>query len=381
MTLIHATAALTPAGDISPWWLRLQGEVIVDAGPGEPPESADLTIADGVLSPGFVDVHVHGGGGASFLDGADAARTARAAHLHHGTTTMLASLVTDPYPALWESLEGLRPLVDSGELAGVHLEGPWLNPRRRGAHRHEHLRSPDLQVLGEFLASGLVRMVTLAPELDGGMQAVAQIVDAGVVAAVGHTEASYEQTGQALAGGASVGTHLFNAMPSLHHRTPGPIAALLEDPRAWVELIADGIHVHPSVLRLAFTAKPQGCVLVSDAMSAAAAADGRYRLGDLQVQVDDGEARVVEDSGELGSIAGSTLTVSAAVRHTVQAADIPLAQALVAATAHPARMVGLEGVGVLAPGHRADLVLLDDDLQVTGVMVEGAWLSGSAPPS
>ncbi|GAA1178006.1 N-acetylglucosamine-6-phosphate deacetylase [Nesterenkonia xinjiangensis] len=378
MTLVHASAALTPDGDISPWWVRLRGEVIVEAGPGEPPEPAEVTIAEGVLSPGFVDVHVHGGGGASFLDGPDAARTARAAHLRHGTTTMLASLVTDPYPAMRTSLAGLRPLVDSGEIAGVHLEGPWLNSRRRGAHHEEHLRDPDAEVLDEFLATGLIRMVTLAPELAGGMEAVSRIVESGVVAAVGHTEASYEQTRQALARGASVGTHLFNAMPSLHHRRPGPIAALLEDPEAWVELIADGIHVHPSVQRLAFTTKAQRCVLVSDAMSAAAAADGRYRLGSLEVRVDGGEARVVEASGELGSIAGSTLTVSAAVRHSVLTADIPLAQALIAATANPARMVGLEDVGALAPGNRADLVLLDDDLQVTGVMSRGVWQPGTA---
>lgn len=376
MTLIHASAALTPDGDISPWWVRLQGEMIVEAGPGEPPAPADVSIETGVLSPGFVDVHVHGGGGASFLDGPEAARTARAAHLRHGTTTMLASLVTDPYPALWESLEGLRQLVESGELAGVHLEGPWLNPRRRGAHHEEHLRDPDDEALRGFLSTGLVRMVTVAPELPGGMEAVAQIVDAGVVAAVGHTEASYEQTREALEHGATVGTHLFNAMPGLHHRAPGPIGALLEDPDTWVELIVDGIHVQPSVQRLAFSAKPQGCVLVSDAMSAAAAEDGRYRLGSLEVQVDGGEARVLEPSGELGSIAGSTLTISAAVRHSVLGAGIPVAQALVAATANPARMIGLEGIGALQEGSRADLVVLDDDLQVTGVMSQGAWFSG-----
>ncbi|GAA3055307.1 MULTISPECIES: N-acetylglucosamine-6-phosphate deacetylase [Actinomycetes] len=380
MTLIHATAALTPAGDVSPWWLRLQGERIVESGPGAPPAPADVSIEHGVLSPGFVDVHVHGGGGASFLDGAEAARTVRAAHLRHGTTTMLASLVTDPYPVMRDSLAGLRELVESGEIAGVHLEGPWLNARRRGAHHEEHLRAPDLQALDEFLATGLIRMVTLAPELPGGLEAVRRLVDAGVVAAVGHTDADYDLIREALTHGASVGTHLFNAMPSLHHRAPGPVAALLEDPDAWVELIADGVHVHPAAQRLAFTVKPHRCVLVSDAMSAAAADDGRYRLGSLEVQVDDGEARVVEPSGELGSIAGSTLTISAAVRHSVRRAQLPLDQVLQAATAHPAQMVGLEEVGTLAAGSLADLVVLDDALEVRAVMTRGAWLEG-APSS
>ena len=194
------------------------------------------------------------------------------------------------------------------------------------------------------------------------------------MAAVGHTDATYQQVSQALDAGASAGTHLFNAMRGLHHREPGPAGALLEHGSAFLELIADGVHLHPAMLRLIFAQHAERAVLVSDAMAAAAAEDGDYRLGSLLVRVRGGEARVVAADGTAGAIAGSTLTVGAAVRFAVQEAGVPAEQALTAATANPAAMLGLDEVGSLAEGGRADLVVLDEEFGVERVMQAGAWV-------
>jgi len=215
-----------------------------------------------------------------------------------------------------------------------------------------------------------VRMVTLAPELPGGLDAIRRLTAAGVVSGIGHTDATYDQARAALDAGASVGTHLFNAMRSLHHREPGPIAALLEHPDAYVELIADGVHVHPAALRLAAKAKPHLAILVTDAMAAAAAEDGSYSLGRMTVDVVGGVARL---SGG-GAIAGSTLTMAAAVRYAVHVAGLPLEDVIRAATLSPATLLRLDRVGALRPGYRADLVVLDDELQVLRVLHRGAWV-------
>jgi N-acetylglucosamine-6-phosphate deacetylase len=314
---------------------------------------------------------VHGGGGASFDAGtATAADTVVRAHLAHGTTSMMASLVTDTHDVMTAAIRELTLLVDDGALAGVHLEGPWLSPQRSGAHQPGSLTHPDPAAVESLLAAGggSVRMVTLAPELPGGLAAVAQLVEAGVVVGIGHTDATYDIARQALDSGASVGTHLFNAMRPLHHREPGAVGALL-DSEADVELIADGVHLHPAVLRTALRAKPGRSALVTDAMAAAAAADGDYRLGQMAVEVRDGVARL---AGQ-GAIAGSTLTMDAAVRYCVHEAGIDLRDAIEAATATPARILGLADVGTLEPGRLADLVVLDDGLQVLRVMRRGVW--------
>jgi N-acetylglucosamine-6-phosphate deacetylase len=284
---------------------------------------------------------------------------------------MIASLVTDRTGSMQASVRGLADLVEGGLLAGIHLEGPWLSPRHAGAHDPDLLTDPTPAAVDALLEAGRghVRMVTLAPELAGGLDAIRRLTTAGVVAAIGHTDATYDIACAALDAGAGVGTHLFNAMRGLHHREPGPIAALLEDPDAYVELVSDGVHVHPAALRLAARAKPGRVVLVTDAMAAAAAADGDYRLGRLTVEVRDGVARLADS----GAIAGSTLTMAAAVRYAVQVAGLPLEDVVRAATAAPAALLGLEGVGALAPGHRADLVVLDDDLAVQRVLHGGQW--------
>ncbi|MBO0594795.1 amidohydrolase family protein [Nesterenkonia sp. E16_7] len=385
--MILAEAALTPEGGLGRYWLRLAQGRILDAGHGHPPEPPDLHLTEGVLAPGFVDVHAHGGGGAAFTEGAEAAQTVLAAHRGRGTTSMLASLVSAPIPVLLEQTQQLRPLVETGELAGIHLEGPWLSCAHRGAHQASLLSDPTPEAVSAVLehpAAELLRYVTLAPELPGALEAVARLRAAGLVLGVGHTGADSAQTRAALGAGASAATHLFNAMKGLHHREPGPALALLEDPAAFLELIHDGVHLHPEMIRYIWhTATRHGgarrLVLVSDAMAGAAASQGRYTLGALEVDVADGVARLVEPDGTRGAIAGSAVTLAEAVRRSILDAGIAPGEALMAATANPAAMIGLDDVGSLLPGRRADLVLLDPQWNVGSVMHRGRWLDEQHP--
>jgi N-acetylglucosamine-6-phosphate deacetylase len=373
MVLAGATV-VTAEATLEPGWVGIRGERLVAVEPGAPPRPADLTLTGQVVVPGFVDAHVHGGGGASYTSGDPGeARRAAALHLRHGTTTTIASLVTAEIGELERQVSVLADLVEDGALGGIHLEGPWLSPAHRGAHDPTQLRPPEREDVRRLLTAGrgAIRMVTIAPELDGGLDAVRQVVDAGAVAAIGHTDASYDQTRAALDAGATVATHLFNAMRPVHHREPGPIIAVLEDRRARVEFIADGVHLHPAVLRnAARAAGPARTMLVTDAMAAAGAPDGDYRLGSLDVRVIAGVARLTAG----GAIAGSTLTMDAAFRHGVMAGGMSLPEAARATSTTPARALGLAGASLRA-GERADLVVLGSALTVTRVMRAGAWVS------
>jgi N-acetylglucosamine-6-phosphate deacetylase len=358
---------VTPRGVLDDTIVVLRGERIAELRPAGPTEREDLR--PGWILPGFVDIHVHGGGGFSFTTGAaDQARGAAAFHARHGTTTLLASLVTAAPPALRAALRSLAPLVDEGLLAGVHLEGPYLSPVRCGAQNPAYLRDPDTAELATLLESGIVGMVTLAPELPGALDAVRLLVDRGVLAAVGHTDATYEQTMAAVVAGAGVATHLGNAMRPIHHRAPGPIIALLDAPGVVCEQVADGVHLHEGMLRHVFrTAGPDRVALVTDAMAAAGRPDGDYDLGDQSVTVSAGVARLTRD----GAIAGSTLTMDAAFRRTVHNGVSVVDAARMAATT-PARVIGLgDQVGAVEAGLRADLVLLDQELHVTAVLRGG----------
>ena len=357
-----------------PGWLRTSAGRIVACGAGAPPGPADSDIPDCIVVPGFIDMHVHGGGGASYLD-ADQIAEAAAFHLRHGTTTTLASLVTAA-PA--ELLAGIRALAEAtrhGIIAGIHLEGPWLSRARCGAHDHTRLRDPDPAEIDDVLTAGAgaIRMVTLAPELPGSDEAIRRFVDAGVVVAVGHTDATYEQTQHALALGATVGTHVFNAMRPLDHREPGPALALLQDPGVVVELIADGVHVHPAVVAAVIRAAGPGRVAaITDAIAAAGCADGAFQLGTVGIDVVSGVARVRGTS----TIAGSTATMDALFRNIVGLGtdfDASLAAAVQLTSSTPARALRLENVGALRAGYDANLVVLDRDLQGTAVMVRGDW--------
>ncbi|MFJ8917993.1 N-acetylglucosamine-6-phosphate deacetylase [Streptomyces sp. NPDC102415] len=327
------------------------------------------------LVPGFVDMHNHGGGGASFATGtAEDALTAVRAHRARGTTTVVASTVTGDMDFLARQAGLLSELAEQGELAGVHFEGPFISPCRKGAHSEELLRDPDPAEVRKLLdaARGTAKMVTLATERPGGIDSVRLLAEHGVIAAVGHTDATYEQTVEAIDAGATVATHLYNAMPAIGHRDPGPVVALLEDERVTVELINDGTHLHPAALELAYHHAGAGRVaLITDAMDAAGAEDGFYELGPLAVEVKDGVARLVEG----GSIAGSTLTLDTAFRRAVTIDRIPVDDVVRSISANPARLLGLyDRVGSLEPGKDADLVVLDADFALKGVMRRGEWI-------
>ncbi|MGH3562690.1 MAG: N-acetylglucosamine-6-phosphate deacetylase, partial [Mycobacterium sp.] len=365
MTLIGAAAMVVDGRVCWPGWLQTSGGRIADCGPGTPPEPADLDLPDAVVVPGFVDMHVHGGGGASYTDASSMQITGAAAfHRRHGTTSTLASLVTAAPAALLDAVRMLAESTRQGGVAGIHLEGPWLSPRYCRAHDHQQLRDPDAGEIDALLAAGdgAIRMVTLAPELHGGIDAIGRFVDAGVVVAVGHTDAGYEQTRRAIGAGATVGTHLFNAMRPLQHREPGPALALMEDPRVTVELIADGVHVHPALIRrVVDVAGPQRVALITDATAAAGSGDGPFRLGGLDVDVVSGVARVRGTS----TIAGSTATMDRLFRAVAgfgRDPDTALTAAVQMTSTTPARVLGLDDVGSLRSGRAADLVVLNQDL-------------------
>ncbi|MFJ5896477.1 N-acetylglucosamine-6-phosphate deacetylase [Streptomyces sp. NPDC093064] len=368
---------LTGARVVLPTGIVDGGRVIVDGTRIADTAREDAEILDvrgHWLVPGFVDIHNHGGGGASFSGTADDVLTAVRTHRKHGTTTLVASTVTDDMGLLVKQAGLLSELAEQGEIAGVHFEGPFISPCRKGAHSEELLRDPDPAEVRKLIdaARGRARMMTLATELPGGIDSVRLLTEHGVIAAIGHTDATYEQTVEAIDAGATVATHLFNAMPPLGHRAPGPIVALLEDERITVELINDGVHLHPAALEMAFHHAGAGRVaFITDAMDAAGIGDGRYLLGPLQVEVDGGVARLVEG----GSIAGSTLTLDRAFRRAVTIDRLPVTDVVAALSANPARLLGMDDrVGSLEPGKDADLVLLDEDFALNGVMRQGAWV-------
>lgn len=338
----------------------------------------DATVLDGLLVPGFVDTHCHGGAGADLTDPDPSGVAAAVAHhRRHGSTTVVASTVTAGLDHLVDQVHRLAPLVEAGELGGIHLEGPFLSPRHQGAHATELLVAPTAEAVDALLAAGhgTVRMVTLAPELPGGLEAIARLRAAGVVAAVGHTDADDAACREAVDAGATVATHLFNAMRPLHHRAPGPAPVLLDDQRVTVEVIADFVHVDPEVVRMVVRAAGTGRVsLVTDAMSATGCADGDYQLGALPVVVTDGTARLATDDGSPGAIAGSTLTMDVAVAHLGRLGVAPQDVARMA-SANPARALGLDDVGLLEPGRWADVCVLDPgSLELRSVLRRGLWV-------
>ena len=381
MSLICAGTVVIDGQICRPGWLQTSGRRILACGSGSPSGPADTDLPDSVVVPGFVDMHVHGGGGASYTE-AHGIAGAAGFHLQHGTTTTLASLVTVGPAELIAGARALAEQTRQGAIAGIHLEGPWLSPAHCGAHDRTQMRDPDAAEIDAVLAVGgdAIRMVTLAPELQGSEWAIRRFLDAGVVVAVGHTDATYEQARHAITLGATVGTHLFNAMPALHHREPGPALALLEDPRVTVEIIADGVHLHPAVVRSVIEAVGPGRVaLVTDAVAAAGSGDGSFLLGTVPIDVVSGVARVRGTS----TIAGSTATMDQLFRTVAGLglnADAGLAAAVQMTSATPALALGLDQVGSLRPGYDANLVVLDDDLQTKAVMVRGAWRDDASKP-
>jgi N-acetylglucosamine-6-phosphate deacetylase len=377
--MVAADRVVTPDGVLAPGWLRIDGGRIRALGEGEPPEPA-ARHGQWAL-PGFIDMHVHGGGGASFTEGGpDDARRAAAFHRAHGTTRIVASLVTAPVGELEGRTAMLAALADEGVIDGIHLEGPFLSELRCGAQDPRYLTAPDVATFRRLHAAarGWLKVITIAPELPGALDVIRAATAAGVIAAAGHTDASAEVTAAAIGAGISHATHLFSGMRPFGHRAPGPAGALL-DSRVTCEIIADGVHLHDIAIRLAARALgPGNLVLITDAMTAAGMPDGAYRLGELDVTVTDGVARLATaPSGALGAIAGSTATMDQVVRHAITAAGLPVPEIAAAASTTPARRLGLSAeTGALRPGLSADLVLLDETFRLTTVMAAGAVVAG-----
>ncbi|HZE06534.1 MAG TPA: N-acetylglucosamine-6-phosphate deacetylase [Solirubrobacteraceae bacterium] len=382
--VLAGARVVTPDGVLEHASVEVAGGVIVSvAAERRRPEGAVDDLEGAWLLPGYVDLHMHGGGGHSVAASLQSMEAAVAFHQSHGTTSTLVSLMTAPVDELAEQLDWAAELTRRGPtlrgtVLGSHLEGPFLSPHRCGAQNEAHMITPDRSVLDRLIAAAenTLRMITLAPELDGALALIAPLKTAGVIVAMGHSDASYDEAVAAIRAGAVHATHLFNAMPPLHHREPGLIGAVLEAGLP-AELINDGRHLHPAVVRLVvgLISCP---VLVTDAIDATGMGDGTYVLGGQEVHVRDGEARLARTQ----SLAGSTLTMDAAVRRAVVNSGLSIEQASAAASGNPARVLGLEAsIGLIAAGRRADLVVLDDDLAVTAVMTGGEWCSPSFRPT
>lgn len=374
-TLLHSATRIDGRGEQRDAWILFRDATIAATGVGSDRPSVDeeVDLAGAIVTPGFLDLHGHGGGGHSFDGDADDIRAALAVHRAHGTTRSVVSLVTRSIDDLCASLATVAAIAAADPLVlGSHLEGPFLAEERRGAHNPRLLRAPaaaDVRTLLDA-AQGTLRQITIAPELEGGIAAIEAVVAAGAVAAVGHTAADTATARRAFDAGATLVTHGFNAMPPLLHRAPGPIGVALDDDRVTVELILDGDHVHPIVAALAFRAAPGRIALVTDAISAAGSGDGHYEVGGLDVDVADGVALL---SGT-DTRAGSTLTMDAAVRTAIRLGVAPAA-AVAAATSVPAAALGLGSrLGLLAAGYAADAVVLDADWTVRGVWADGVPL-------
>lgn len=352
-------------------------EVLADGGrPSVVPDEV-VELRGATLLPGFVDLHVHGGGGAGFDDGASAIATGLAVHRASGTTRSLVSLVTAPPADMERSIAAAAQYAAADPtVLGLHLEGPFLSPDRRGVHDPRALLMPNAEVLDRFLAAGrgTVRVLTLAPELPGGMDLLRHAIDAGVHVAVGHSDAGYDAALQAFSAGADLVTHAFNGMRPMHHRDPAIIGAAM-DAGVVLEAINDGVHVHEATVRLLRSIAPGRVALITDAMEATGAPDGSYHLGAFAVQVTGGEARLAD-----GTIAGSTLTMAVAVQRAVQLVGMSLVEAANAASLVPARYLSVDDrFGSIRPGRAADLVVTDHDLAVRAVLLDGRWLDDRRP--
>ena len=332
------------------------------------------TRADGIafLVPGFVDMHCHGGGGGSFPSGdVNQARTAAAFHAQHGTTSVMASLVTAPHEELLHACAVLAPLVSEGVLAGIHLEGPYLSELRCGAQDPRWLRKPNATEIDELFAAarGTIRQVTIAPELPGAIDAIKQISHHGARAAIGHTNADAHMVEEAVAVGAQIATHLCNAMPPLHHRDPTATLSMLTNTKLICELIADGNHISPAMFQtLIRTAGNGRWALVTDAISATGQADGHYQLGSQDVIKQNGVVRLMTSEAPL---AGSALTMDLALRNAISW-GVEITQAFEATSLIPAVALGLDHtVGRLAVRSPADIVGLNERYEVIAVWKRG----------
>ena len=386
--VIHADRAITPFEEISDALVVIQGSKISAVGrKGKvdlPRGAREINASGRTVVPGFVDVHIHGGGGHDVMQGTrEALELITATVAAHGTTSLVATTVTASEKETRDSVAGIAHFILntsqyparelSAEILGIHFEGPFISPARRGVHPAKWIVAPSPELLAQLLkeARGTAQILTLAPELPGALELIIKARQAGLIVSLGHTDATYEQAQAAIEAGASHAAHVFNAMRPFSHRGTGVIGAVLTSPKVSAELIADGVHVDDAAMRMLVELKtPERVILVSDGISATGMPDGKYQLGMFEVKVSGGVARNAE-----GKLAGSTLTLDRAMRNMV-ALGVPLSSALRMVTANPARQIGLGArKGVLAPGADADLVFLDDKLEVSGVMTRGAGLA------
>ena len=360
----------------------------------DPPAARLIDLGNRTIAPGYVDVHVHGGDGAQVngddADEVDAALLRIAAfHATHGTTTLLATTVADSRSRLLATVEGIAratrattpagpsnpagPRIVGPHVAGIHLEGPFIARARTGAQDPNQLREPDLAELDQLIEAGgdTICMLTLAPELPNAGTLIARALEAGITVALGHTDADFDTAEAAFDAGASHLTHLFNAMPPLHHRRPGVVGSALRREGVTIEVIADLEHIHPAVLEIVARLAAHRLVAVSDATPAAGLGAGRHRLGSLDVVV---SGTRVELAGDPATLAGSLLTMDQAVSNLVLHAGMTLPDAIATATRTPGRLLGASGLraGEIVPGHPADLVVLEPDLHVAATIVGGA---------
>jgi N-acetylglucosamine-6-phosphate deacetylase len=380
--LLHTARALTPTTEIPNAGILIRDGVIESIGPREgmslPPGAQEIAAPQQTAVPGFVDVHIHGAGGHDVMAGTEEALAGVARTIaRHGTTSFVATTVTASPDDICRSVEGIARFITTqhetdeprAEVLGVHYEGPFISAARRGVHPKEWIQLPSADLLEKFLhsASGNARILTIAPELLGAAPCIDAARKAGLVVAMGHTDATYEQARAAISRGVHHAVHVYNAMRPFSHRDSGVIGAVLTSLDVTAELIADGVHVEEAAMRILLQAKGPGCViLVSDGISATGMPDGNYMLGKFEVTVSGGVCRNSE-----GKLAGSTLTLDRGLRNIV-GLGVPLHDAVGMLTANPARLLGIEfKKGALRTGADADIVLLDEGLQVTKVWVRG----------
>jgi N-acetylglucosamine-6-phosphate deacetylase len=385
-TLIHASRAFTPTTEITGAGILIRDGVIEAIGPRSGmslPVGAQEVAATGKTAvPGFLDVHIHGAGGHDVMEGTgDALRAVTRKVSEYGTTSLVATTVTASTDETLRAVEGIASYIarqhetdePRAEILGIHFEGPFISKERRGVHPSEWIQPPSADTLSRFLkaAAGNARILTIAPEVLGAAPCIDAAREAGLVVSMGHTNATYEQARAAMARGAHSATHVYNAMRPFSHRDPGVIGAVLTSADVNAELIADGVHVEEAAMKLLLMAKGAAHVtLVSDGLSATGMPDGKYMLGSLEVTVSGGVCRNAE-----GTLAGSTLTLDRALRNVV-ALGTPLPDAVRMLTLNPATLLGIEfKKGSLRVGADADILLLDEGLQLSGVWSRGVALN------
>lgn len=384
-TYLYNVRIVTPDTTVKNGWILLSDGRIAAIGKETGSVEHARTLArdcevidgqGGYILPGFIDVHVHGGYGHDFMDAdAEGLDAITRFHAQNGTSIMLATTVTASKEDIDQVLIRVQGYREAGmpyaQLHGVHLEGPYISAKWPGAQNPQFIVPPQPAWLEDWTQRfpGLIKMQTLAPESEGALEYIEALAQQGIVAALGHTDASYDQVMLAAEHGLSHAVHTFNAMTRLHHREPGTVGAVLTNPAIMAEVIADGHHVHPACIRLLAQMKgPDNLLLITDAMSAAGLGNGEYKLGGLDVIVHGGVARLKEGD----SLAGSTLTMIEAFRYAVREAGISIEHASRMASDTPARRLGIESeTGAIEAGKQADVLLLNKDLELERVWIQG----------